>query len=77
MSNAARYLYASLTFTLSPFATKICVSTPPDTTDHLTRGTTGEEEEEVLAVVDRDTMQGMEMDLPSEAKTGPEWGMFT
>lgn len=76
MSNAARYLYASLTFTLSPCATKICVSTPSDTTVHLTRGTTGEEEE-VVGMEDRDTKQGMEMELPNGAETGPEWGMFT
>lgn len=28
-------------------------------------------------VEDRDTKQGMVMELPSEAKTGPECGMFT
>ncbi|TNN63762.1 hypothetical protein EYF80_025964 [Liparis tanakae] len=49
---------------------RICVSTPPDTTVHLTRGAAGEEE-------DRDTKQGMEMELPSDAETCPEWGMFT
>lgn len=34
-------------------------------------------EEEEAGVEERDTKQGMEMELPSGAETGPEWGMFT
>lgn len=72
-------MYASFTFTLSSRATRICVSTSPDTTDHLTRGATGAEVEEEVAAgaEERDTEQGMETEPPSGAETGPGRRMFT
>lgn len=54
----------------------MCVSIPPDITDHLIRGSRGEEREGA-GEEEKMTEQGMEMELPREEESGPECGMFT